>query len=98
RQRERIGAVADMECDQLGVAVMIDAPLGREWRHRRMHEAWRECGHRHQPCGSLSRMPMSASSCSITAWRSLVAVGSGDLVGPTGRPMMTMPPLSEDGY
>src|SRR5262245_19391227 len=43
-------------------------------------------------------MPMSASSRSIRAWRSLVAVGSGARVGPTGRPMITMPPLSEEGY
>ena len=30
--------------------------------------------------------------------RSGDAVGSGGEVGPTGRPMMTQPPLSEDGY
>ena len=26
------------------------------------------------------------------------AVGNGGRVGPTGRPMMTQPPLSDDGY
>ena len=34
----------------------------------------------------------------MKACRSLVAVGSGGRVGPTGRPMITMPPLSEEGY
>src|SRR5258708_32339619 len=52
----------------------------------------------HQPCGSVSRMPSSSSWRRIWAWRSGLAVGSGGRVGPTGRPMITMPPLSEDGY
>jgi hypothetical protein len=30
--------------------------------------------------------------------RSLVAVGSGERVGPTGRPIMIIAPLSDDGY
>ena len=34
----------------------------------------------------------------MKSMRALLAVGSGGRVGPTGRPMSTMPPLSEDGY
>ena len=30
--------------------------------------------------------------------RSGEAVGNGERVGPTGRPMITQPPLSDDGY
>src|SRR5215510_3138852 len=94
-----------MERDQLCEQLMIDALLARERRHRRVREAWLECGHgrisvrrAHQPCGSVSKMPMSASSFSMKACRSLLAVGNGGRVGPTRRPMSTMPPLSDDGY
>src|SRR5258705_1141040 len=52
----------------------------------------------HQPCGSLSRTPISASSFSMKACRSLVAVGSGGRGGPTGPPLVTLPASSEDGY
>ena len=70
RQRQRVGAVADMEFDELGVKVEVEGALARERRHRRVHEAWLEGGHGlnsiyrsdHQPCGSVSRIPSLASS------------------------------------
>src|SRR3974390_723503 len=52
----------------------------------------------HQPCGSVSRMPSSASRFSMNLIRSFDAVGKGGRVGPTGLPMMTHPPFSDDGY
>ena len=45
RQRQRVGAVRDVEIDQLAVAVEVDAVVARERRHRRVDEAWREDGH-----------------------------------------------------
>src|SRR5512135_630854 len=43
-------------------------------------------------------MPISSSCPRMYSCRSLVAVGSGGRVGPTGRPIITMPPLSDEGY
>ena len=42
RQRQRVRAIAQMEVDQLAVAIEVDAAVARERRHRRVHEAWLE--------------------------------------------------------
>src|SRR5215472_15371840 len=46
RQRERIGAVAQMKVEEPGKAREIDARVRRERRHRNMHEGGREGGHK----------------------------------------------------
>src|SRR5688572_13186834 len=52
----------------------------------------------YQPWGSDCSIP-SSSSCDLRkSMRSFVAVGSGERVGPTGRPIMIIAPLSDEGY
>ena len=104
RQRQALRAAGEMEIKHIAVTGEIDAAIG-ERRHRRMHQAEFETTHvddplftRYQPCGSESRMPSASSCFSMNLMRSGEAVGSGGEVGPTGRPMITQPPLSEDGY
>jgi hypothetical protein len=34
--------MGNVELDELRVATMVDGVIGREWRHRCVHEAWLE--------------------------------------------------------
>src|SRR5688572_11383856 len=52
----------------------------------------------YQPWGSVCRILSSSSCCRRNEMRSLVAVGNGERVGPTARPIMIIAPLSDDGY
>ena len=70
RQRQPVGAVGEVELDDLREAIEVDGALARERRHRRVQEAWLIQRHAfnpsdHQPCGSLSRMPSRSSSLRI---------------------------------
>src|ERR1700722_7108321 len=110
RQRQPLGAAMQMKVEHFAVADEID-PAVCKGSDGSMHQGKFESSHgvilslrviriglRYQPCGSLCRMPSALSCCSMNLMRSGDAVGSGGLVGPTGRPMMTQPPLSEEGY
>jgi len=45
RQRQRVGAVALMEVDELAEQIEVDAALGRERHHGRVHQAEAKGGH-----------------------------------------------------
>src|SRR5450759_39304 len=52
----------------------------------------------YQPWGSVCRILSSSSCWRRKSIRSLVAVGNGERVGPTGRPIIIIAPFSDDGY
>src|SRR5450759_347507 len=52
----------------------------------------------YQPWGSVCSISSSSSCWRRKSIRSLVAVGNGERVGPTGRPIMIIAPFRDEGY
>ena len=105
RQRQRVGAVAEVEVDALAVGVEVDAAVdvngvtgdapGPGWKAAMKTEL----AGRGSPAVRLGIEDAERLELAADIGLALrVAVGSGGRVGPTGRPMITMPPLSEEGY